>query len=77
MGYDRRNECKRFIILIDTIYDAKKQLVINAEKPPIDLYDGKDHKFEFERTISRLLEMQGREYLLTTSQDKFDTLARQ
>lgn len=68
MGYDRRNECKRFILLIDTLYDAGKRLVINAETEPQKLYDGKDHAFEFERTISRLLEMQGEEYLLTTSQ---------
>jgi len=68
MGYDRRNEAKRFILLIDTLYDAGKRLVINAENAPHNLYDGKDHAFEFERTISRLLEMQGEEYLLTTSQ---------
>lgn len=74
MGYDRRNEAKRFILLIDTLYDAQKRLIINAEKPPQDLYHGQDHAFEFERTISRLLEMQGEEYLLTTSQEKIDTI---
>ncbi len=74
MGYDRRNEAKRFILLIDTLYDAGKRLVINAEKPPQDLYHGKNHAFEFERTISRLLEMQGADYLLTTSKEKIDSL---
>jgi len=74
MGYDRRNECKRFILLIDTLYDAGKRLVINAETEPQKLYDGKDHAFEFERTISRLLEMQGEEYLLTTSQENLVTI---
>lgn len=63
MGYDRRNELKRFIMLIDTLYDAGKRVVINAENAPHNLYDAKDHAFEFERTISRLLEMQGEEYL--------------
>ena len=74
MGYDRRNEAKRFILLIDTIYDAGKRLVINAGAEPIKLYNGKDHAFEFERTISRLLEMQGEEYLLRTSQEIIDKL---
>lgn len=61
MGYDRRNEAKRFILLIDTLYDAGAQLVINAETTPEKLYHGDHHAFEFQRTISRLLEMQGRE----------------
>jgi len=74
MGYDRRNECKRFILLIDTLYDAGIRLVINAETEPQKLYHGKDHAFEFERTISRLLEMQGEEYLLRTSKEKIDTI---
>jgi cell division protein ZapE len=62
MGYDRRNEAKRFILLIDTLYDEQIRVIINAETSPIDLYNGRDHAFEFERTISRLLEMQGVEY---------------
>jgi cell division protein ZapE len=63
MGYDRRNEAKRFIILIDTLYDAGKRVVINAEVEPQSIYQGHDHDFEFDRTISRLLEMRGEEYL--------------
>ena len=63
MGYDRRNEVKRYILLIDTLYDANIRLVINAEAEPKDLYSGQDHAFEFERTISRMLEMQGENYL--------------
>jgi len=74
MGYDRRNECKRFIILIDTLYDARRRVVINAAVPPQDLYDGQDHAFEFDRTISRLLEMQGDDYFLRTSLDNVDNL---
>lgn len=72
MGYDRRNEAKRFILLIDTLYDAGIRLVMNAEVEPQRLYHGKDHAFEFERTISRLTEMQGEEYLAKTSQEKID-----
>ena len=74
MGYDRRNEAKRFILLIDTLYDAGVRVVINAEVTPQDLYHGTHHAFEFERTISRLLEMQGESYLLRTSKDKIDSL---
>ena len=74
MGYDRRNEAKRFILLIDTLYDAGRRVVINAETEPQKLYHGDDHAFEFERTISRLLEMQGEEYLLRTSKDIIDKI---
>ena len=70
MGYDRRNEAKRFILLIDTLYDAGRRVVINAEIEPQMLYHGDHHAFEFERTISRLLEMQGEEYLLKTEKSK-------
>jgi cell division protein ZapE len=74
MGYDRRNELKRFIILIDTLYDAQCRVVINAETEPQKLYHGKDHAFEFERTISRLLEMQGEDYLSKTNDSKIDKI---
>lgn len=66
MGYDRRNELKRFIVLIDTLYDRNIRVVIHAEAAPQDLYHGETHAFEFERTISRLLEMQGEAYLQKT-----------
>ncbi len=66
LGYDRRNEAKRFILLIDTLYDAGMRLIINAEAEPQKLYSGTDHAFEFERTVSRLLEMQGEDYLAKT-----------
>lgn len=57
MSYDRRNEAKRFILLIDTLYDKGACLVMSAEAEPSQLYYGKDHAFEFQRTISRLQEM--------------------
>lgn len=57
MGYDRRNEAKRFILLIDTLYDQGVKLVISAEAQPDKLYYGQHHEFEFQRTISRLQEM--------------------
>ena len=61
----KRNEAKRFILLIDTLYDRHARLVVSAEAPPEELYAGKrgTEGFEFERTASRLIEMQGHDWL--------------
>lgn len=63
LGYDRRNEAKRFMTLVDVLYDNHRNLVITADAAPQKLYTGQDHAFEFERTVSRLLEMQTQNYL--------------
>lgn len=63
LGYDRRNEAKRLMTVIDVLYDARRNVVITAEEPPEKLYTGSDHAFEFQRTVSRLLEMQTPSYL--------------
>lgn len=63
LNEDRRNEAKRFMTLIDVLYDHKVNLVMAAETPPHDLYRGKTHGFEFQRTVSRLMEMQSADYL--------------
>ena len=65
MGQDRRNEAKRFILLVDTLYDNRVRLVASAEGPPEALYRGRVgvETFEFARTASRLTEMQSREWL--------------
>ena len=60
---NRRNEAKRFMTLIDVLYEQKTNLVMAAETPPHDLYRGETHGFEFQRTVSRLMEMQSAEYL--------------
>jgi len=62
LGYDRRNETKRLITLIDVLYEQNTMLIISAATDAPKLYTGHDHKFEFERTISRLLEMQSTDY---------------
>lgn len=62
MGYDRRNELKRLMTLVDVLYDNRVRVFISAEAPPEKLYHGTDHAFEFDRTISRLTEMQSRDY---------------
>ena len=61
----RRNEAKRLILLIDTLYDRGTRLVMSAEAPPPALYAGRkgNEAFEFERTASRLIEMQGKDWL--------------
>jgi cell division protein ZapE len=65
LGQDRRNAAKRFINLIDTLYDNRVKLVASAEAPPGHLYIGDSgyEVFEFGRTASRLIEMQSRDYL--------------
>ncbi|WP_232629342.1 cell division protein ZapE [Methylobacterium sp. Leaf118] len=65
MGEAERNEAKRFITLIDTLYDARVKLVASAQAEPPGLYTATDGReaFEFERTVSRLIEMRSEEYL--------------
>jgi cell division protein ZapE len=65
LSRSRRNEAKRFINLIDTLYDNGIKLVVSAEAEPQDLYVGEDgtEAFEFDRTASRLIEMRSEAYL--------------
>ena len=61
---NQRNEAKRFIMLIDTLYDAKSRLHVLAEAEPGALYPSKKKTegFEFDRTVSRLIEMRSADY---------------
>lgn len=63
LGRDRRNEAKRFVTLIDALYEHRVKLICSAESPPESLYPAGDGAFEFERTVSRLFEMQSEGYL--------------
>ncbi|MEC4749313.1 cell division protein ZapE [Methylomicrobium sp. Wu6] len=58
-----RNEAKRFVTLIDALYEHKVKLICAAEAPARELYTEGDGAFEFERTVSRLMEMQSESYL--------------
>jgi cell division protein ZapE len=65
MTLERRNEAKRFIMLIDALYDAHVKLLASAEAEVPELYhaDSGREAFEFDRTVSRLIEMRSEEYL--------------
>lgn len=64
LGPENRNEAARFVTLIDALYEHKVKLLAMADAAPIDLYRTGDGKFEFERTVSRLMEMQSEAYLV-------------
>ncbi len=63
LTWEMENEARRFITLVDEFYDHNVKLIISAAEPLETLYSGKKLTFEFERTVSRLQEMQSQEYL--------------
>lgn len=63
MGPDMRNEAKRFVTLVDALYESRTKLICSAESEPDDLYPEGTGAFEFQRTVSRLHEMRSEEYI--------------
>ncbi len=63
LARDTDDQARRFINLVDEFYDRNVKLIISAENPLAEIYEGGKLNFEFERTTSRLLEMQSHEYL--------------
>ena len=63
LGPENRNEAARFVTLIDALYEYRVKLLASADAEPAALYPAGDGAFEFERTVSRLLEMQSDAYL--------------
>lgn len=63
MDKEMRNEASRFVTLIDALYENRVKLFATAASAPDDLYKKGDGAFEFERTVSRLNEMQSPDYM--------------
>jgi len=63
LGSEHENAARRFIALVDEFYDRKVKLIISAAADSEGLYAGQRLEFEFQRTASRLTEMQSNEYL--------------
>lgn len=63
MTPEQAAEARRFTWLVDEFYDRRVKLIVSAQVPPQELYLGGPHAEEFGRTISRLTEMQTRQYL--------------
>ena len=62
-GSKTEDQARRFISLVDEFYDRNVKLILFAAEPIISLYQGEKLEFEFQRTQSRLQEMQSHEYL--------------
>jgi cell division protein ZapE len=63
MGPDSQDKAARFVTMIDSFYERKVKFVCSAAAAPDKLYTQGDGAFEFQRTVSRLMEMQSPEYL--------------
>lgn len=63
LGRDSEDKARRFINLVDEFYDRSVKLVISCAVPLEQIYSGGRLSFEFDRTVSRLLEMQSHDYL--------------
>jgi len=69
LGPDRREAARRFVTLIDALYEAKRRLIVLAEAAPEALYTSGTGAFEFERTVSRLNEMASESWLAASAGD--------
>jgi cell division protein ZapE len=65
LDFSRRNEAKRFITLIDILYEHHVKLIASAAVAPTEIYHAREghEAFEFDRTVSRLIEMRSESYL--------------
>ncbi|MBS0520733.1 MAG: AFG1 family ATPase [Proteobacteria bacterium] len=63
MGPENRDKAARFVTMIDSFYERKVKFICSAATAPDKLYVEGDGAFEFQRTVSRLMEMQSPEYL--------------
>lgn len=65
LTHDKHNEARRFMTLVDALYECRVNLILSADAQPQELYHAGDGAFEFERTASRLMEMQSLDYIRT------------
>jgi len=63
LGPAERDAARRLNILIDTLYEAHTLLIASAAVPPDEIYTAGDGTVEFQRTVSRLIEMQSEDYI--------------
>lgn len=63
MGSKEENAARRFLALVDEFYERRVKLVISAQASMFDIYQGEHLKFEYQRCLSRLQEMQSEDYL--------------
>ena len=75
MSASMSSEARRFTWLIDVFYDHKVKLIMSAEVAPEQLYTEGAMSNEFHRTVSRIIEMQSREYMLAERRGAADALA--
>jgi cell division protein ZapE len=66
--WQSENQARRFISLVDEFYDRGVKLILSAQAPVEELYQGQRLGFEFERTISRLIAMRSHDYLAAPHQ---------
>jgi cell division protein ZapE len=76
LSYDKRNEARRFMTLVDALYERKAILIVTADAPPAGLYPEGEGLFEFQRTVSRLTEMQSSAYLMACRDRRPDQLPK-
>ena len=75
MSVGQSSEARRFTWLIDVFYDHKVKLLMSAQVPPEELYTQGTLSNEFHRTVSRIIEMQSREYMETERRIAADSLS--
>lgn len=63
MGEHEEEWAHRFINVVDEFYDRRVKLLVTADNEPTHLYHGRRHQFDFQRTVSRLMEMRSDDYL--------------
>ena len=63
LGAQNDDAARRFVALVDEFYERRVKLIVAAEAPPAELYRGHRLAFEFQRSSSRLIEMQSEDYL--------------